>query len=62
MKYHENYLGRRVKRGLFKTKDGFKINADINGSLNIFKKVVSEFNEVNRGLAVNPRKVTLLTS
>jgi putative transposase len=62
MKYHENYLGRRVKRGLFKTKDGFKINADINGSLNIFKKVVPGFNEGNRGFAVNPRKVTLLAS
>ena len=36
--HHENYIGKRVKRGLFKTKDGILINADINGSLNIGRK------------------------
>jgi len=36
--HHENYVGKRVKRGLFKTKDGILINADINGSLNIGRK------------------------
>lgn len=35
---HESYLGRRVKRGLYKTLEGRMINADINGSLNIMKK------------------------
>jgi putative transposase len=62
MKYHEIYAGKRVKRGLFKTLNGFQINADINGSLNIMKKVVSEFFERDRGFAVNPQKVTCLTS
>lgn len=59
MKHHNNYLGKRIHRGQFKTNEGFKINADMNGSLNIFKKVVPEFIEGNRGFAVNPRKVTL---
>lgn len=36
--HHENYVGKRVKRGLFKTKNGTLINADINGSLNIGRK------------------------
>ena len=36
--HHENYVGKRVKRGLFKTKDSILINADINGSLNIGRK------------------------
>ena len=36
--HHENYVGKRVKRGLFKTKNGILINADINGSLNIGRK------------------------
>lgn len=40
---HDNYLGRRIKRGLFKTSNGIFINADLNGSLNILKKVVGKF-------------------
>ncbi|WP_293134915.1 hypothetical protein [Okeania sp. SIO3I5] len=32
---HENYGGKRVKRGLFRSGTGFVINADINGSLQI---------------------------
>jgi len=35
----EKYLGRRVKRGLFKTKNGIIINADVNASINILRKV-----------------------
>lgn len=34
---HEDYLGRRIRRGLFKTSNGKIINADLNGSLNILK-------------------------
>lgn len=40
---HESYLGKRIKRGLFKSAEGKLINADLNGSLNILKKVVGEF-------------------
>lgn len=43
LKKHEKYLGRRIKRGLFKSAKGKIINADLNGSLNILKKVVGEF-------------------
>lgn len=39
----ETYLGKRVKRGLFKTAKGRLINADLNGSLNILRKVIGEF-------------------
>lgn len=35
---HETYLGKRTSRGMFISSDGTKINADINGSLNILKK------------------------
>ena len=34
------FSGKRVKRGLYKTLDGSVINADINGSLNIIRKVI----------------------
>ena len=35
-----SYLGSRIKRGLFKSSKGTKINADLNGALQIMKKVV----------------------
>ncbi|WP_293136111.1 hypothetical protein [Okeania sp. SIO3I5] len=34
----ENYVGKRVKRGLFRSGTGKVINADINGSLQIIRK------------------------
>ena len=40
---HEEYLGKRIKRGLFKSHLGKLINADLNGSLNILRKAVGEF-------------------
>ena len=40
---HEEYLGKRIKRGLFKVSNGKLINADLNGALNILRKVVGEF-------------------
>ena len=45
---HESYLGRRVKRGLFRSSTGRLINADQNGALNILRKVVgdSEFTRI----------------
>ena len=35
---HEKYLGKRIKRGLFKSSTGKLLNADINGSLNILRR------------------------
>jgi putative transposase len=37
---HEVYMGKRVKRGMFISKCGIKINADVNGSYNIMKKAI----------------------
>nr|DAX18158.1 MAG TPA: endonuclease [Caudoviricetes sp.] len=39
----DSYLGKRVKRGLFRSAKNKTINADLNGSLNILKKVFGEF-------------------
>ena len=39
---HEKYLGRRTKRGLFRSSTGKLINADQNGALNIMRKVVGD--------------------
>ena len=40
---HNIYMGKRVHRGLFRSASGKYINADLNGSLNIMKKVIGEF-------------------
>ena len=37
--HHEQYLGKRVKRGLFRSSDGTFINADVNGAMQIVRKV-----------------------
>lgn len=42
IRHHDSYVGRRIKRGLFRTKNGKLVNADVNGSLNILKKAVGE--------------------
>lgn len=39
---HDSYLGKRVKRGLFRSSVGKIINADQNGALNILRKVVGD--------------------
>lgn len=43
IKKQKVYIGKRIKRGLFETKEKRLINADLNGSLNILRKVVGEF-------------------
>ena len=57
---HDSYVGRRVKRGLFRASGGRFINADVNGAFNIMRKVVPEelvyFNGVE-DYAVNPLRV-----
>lgn len=42
IKKQSNYLGKRVKRGLFKSSCGRVYSADQNGSLNIIRKVVGD--------------------
>ena len=39
---HDVYLGKRVKRGLFQSSVGKLINADVNGALNILRKVIND--------------------
>ena len=52
---HDVYLGKRVKRGLFRSADGHCYNADVNGSYNITRKVASDaFVQGSRGCVVHP--------
>lgn len=45
---HKSYLGKRVKRGLFRSSTGRCINADVNGAVNILRKVVGESDYINQ--------------
>jgi len=52
---HETYAGKRVKRGLFRASDGRLINADVNGSANIIRKVApNAFADGVEGVVVRP--------
>lgn len=62
--HHDSYAGRRVRRGLFKSKEGKKYNADINGSLNILRKYMMKTGTYTDDLheelvkyMTNPRKL-----
>jgi len=58
LKKHKEYCGKRVSRGMFKSKENILINADLNASYNILKKVVPEF-KWDRGCAVHPELITI---
>ena len=68
IKKKETYLGERTKRGLYRSKDGRLINADINGSYNIMRKGLKKASlddkiisyPERRGFVYNPDKINLL--
>jgi putative transposase len=56
------FLGRRVKRGLYKSSIGKIINADVNGAINILRKVIGDDfvkNLTNKGFVFNPETISL---
>jgi len=60
IKKHDEYLGKRIERGMFKSRYGKLINADVNGSYNIIKKVFpNAFVDGIEGVAVHPYRVNL---
>ncbi len=57
---HKAYAGKRVHRGLFRASDGRHINADVNGSYNILRKVIPDaISNGIRGAVVHPVQLTL---
>lgn len=58
---HE-FSGKRIKRGLYRTAQGWVVNADGNGALNILRKHTSKLNEFLgqfRGCLAQPLRVNL---
>ena len=64
VKQHDTYLGKRVKMRLFQSSIGKLINADVNGSLNIIRKVVGDSEQlvriINSGWLFQPLRVNVL--
>ena len=60
IKKHESYAGKRLKRGLFRASDGRLLNADVNGSANIIRKVAPHaFAEGVEGVVVRPSRLAV---
>lgn len=59
MCHHENYMGKRIKRGLFRSASGKMINADLNGAIGILRKVVGErlWQIADRGVVGTPSRI-----
>lgn len=60
--YQGTFKGNRIKRGLYQTKEGYTVNADINGAANILKKSKQKFNHKRlcSGLLASPLRVRLI--
>lgn len=61
IKKHEIYLGKRIKRGLFRSSNNTIINSDINGAINIMRKQFGEVFVLDQiqDFVVNPIKINL---
>jgi len=61
LKKRENYLGKRIKRGQFRSQHGILINADVNSGYNMIRKVVPKIfnNQGIEGLELNPIIISL---
>ena len=61
---HKEYMGKRVKRGLYQSSTRKLINADLNGALNILRKVVGDSDVIHRiidsGRLFRPLKYNVL--
>jgi IS605 OrfB family transposase len=63
VKKHPKYLGKRLKRGLYRSQNGTLINADVNSAYNILRKVVpNAFAEGIAGVGLNPKCIQIWTN
>ena len=59
LKKQDSYLGKRVKRGLFRSAGGKTINADVNGACNILRKVIGNFKFDPIVVCSTPKKINV---
>ena len=56
--YHEKYMGERINRGMFKSGSKKLINADLNGAINIMRKLVP-LKKVEGLQLMSPKKINI---
>jgi len=56
---HKNYLGNRTERGLFVSAKNKKINADINGAMNIMRKIFKNMKEIKGKKLCSPERINI---
>jgi transposase, IS605 OrfB family, central region len=60
IEHHDKYMGKRIKRGIFRSKDGILIHADLNAVYNIIKKAIPEaFADGIEGIGLYPRSLSV---
>jgi IS605 OrfB family transposase len=63
LKKHHRYQGKRVKRGLYRSKNGTLLNADVNSAYNLLRKVVpNAFAEGIVDVGLHPICVSIWTA
>ena len=57
--YLGKFSGKRIHRGLYKSKNGIVVNADVNGAANIGRKCKQNFTfeELSSGFLANPKRI-----
>ena len=59
IKKHDNYMGKRLNRGLFSSSKHVYLNADINGAINIMRKLI-EIKDIEKNKKIfNPQKINI---
>jgi putative transposase len=64
IEHHDKYMGKRVKRGIFRSARGILINADVQGALNVIRKAVPKAfsqGETDRieGVGLHPKRANI---
>jgi putative transposase len=60
IEHHNEYMGKRIKRGIFRSKDGILMHADLNAVYNIIKKAIPEaFADGVEGIGLYPKSLSI---
>lgn len=59
--HHERYMGKRSHRGRYSTATGVKLNADVNGSLNILRLITGDefITRLDKGCVLQPKRLAV---
>ncbi|MGC8673263.1 MAG: RNA-guided endonuclease InsQ/TnpB family protein, partial [Thermoplasmata archaeon] len=60
IEHHDEYTGKRIKRGIFRSADGTLIHADLHASYNMIRKAIPEaFADGIEGIGLYPRSLSI---